>query len=296
LKHFRGRVALITGAGSGFGREFALEAARLGMKLVLVDVQAGALAETENLIAGLAGAPVSKSDVLSRPVDVRSTSGMEALADEVFSRFGNVHLLFNNAGVAHGGLLWEHSVSDWEWVLGVNVWGVVHGIRCFVPRMLAQGDEGHIINTASVAGLVSAPMMGVYAVSKHSVVTLSETLFHDLALVNSKLHCSVLCPAFVPTGIHLSDRNRPEDVSPAQTETASMRAARANADKAVTSGKISAAEVIQITFQAVRDQQFYIVTHEKMMPSIALRCEDVMQRRNPSNPFTYKPELLKKPA
>ncbi len=181
MKDFAGRVAVITGAGSGFGREFAREAHRLGMKLVLADVQRDAL---NAVVAELGDAGAT---LIGEQVDVARGEEVQRLADRAFAEMGAVHLLFNNAGVGSGGLVWENSDRDWQWVLGVNLWGVVHGIRHFVPRMIAGGAPGHVINTASVAGLVCAPNMGVYNVSKHAVVALTETLQHDLRLAGANI-------------------------------------------------------------------------------------------------------------
>jgi len=290
MKNFEGRVAVITGAGSGFGREFARIGASLGMKLALADVQADALAAT---VAELEG---QGATVFGEPTDVSKADDMERLAARTLDAYGGAHLVFNNAGVAVGGLAWENSVRDWEWVLGVNLWGVIHGTRVFTPILLAQGTEGHIVNTASVAGLVNPQMMAVYNVSKHAVVSLSETLFHDLKLVGAKVGVSVLCPAFVPTGINASERNRPADMVNDAPLTASQAALKAQLDKAVSSGKITAPQVAALTFDAIRENRFYVITHEKMMPSIELRSQDVVQRRNPSDPFTYKPDVTAKPA
>ena len=285
MKAFAGKVAVITGAGSGFGREFARTGAALGMKLALADVQADALAATVVELEG------QGAQVFGETVDVSKAEDMERLAARTLDAYGGAHLLFNNAGVAVGGLAWESSVRDWEWVLGVNVWGVIHGVRIFTPIMLAQGGEAHIVNTASVAGLVNPQMMAVYNVSKHAVVSLSETLHHDLKLVGSTVGVSVLCPAFVPTGINASDRNRPAGLANDTPPTASQAALKAQLDKAVTSGKITAPQVSEMTFEAIREERFYVITHEKMMPSIELRLQDVVQRRNPSDPFSYKPDV-----
>jgi NADP-dependent 3-hydroxy acid dehydrogenase YdfG len=284
MKDFSQKTAVITGAGSGFGREFARKGAALGMNLVLADVQKDALmAVADELTA-------KGAKVIAEVIDVSKGEQVDALAGAAKKAFGNVHLLFNNAGVAAGGLMWEHSQADWEWVLGVNVWGVIHGVRAFVPAMLAHGEAGHIVNTASVAGLLSAPTMGVYNVSKHSVVALSETLYNDLRMVKSKLGASVLCPAFVPTGIHLSHRNRPEDLAAAEP-TPSMIASQKASEKAVTSGKVSAPEVCDLTFKAIEEDRFYIITHQKIMNSVKLRLDDVALQRNPTDPFTYKPDV-----
>jgi len=288
MKIFSGRCAVITGAGSGFGREFARLAAQKGMRLVLADVQEDALQCTADELEQ------SGVDVLAQGCDVSDETQVRALAQAAFDRFGSVHLLFNNAGVATGGLSWEASSADWQWVLGVNVMGVVHGIQAFVPRMIALGEEGHVINTASVAGLLAPPLMAVYNVSKHAVVALSETLFHDLRLQSSKLGVTVLCPAFVPTGISSSERNRPPHLDRGRELTASETAARQASDKAVGSGKISAAQVAHMSFEAIEAGQFYCVTHPRIMSSIRMRCEDVSLLRNPSDPFAHKPELAQR--
>lgn len=288
MKDFAGKVAVITGAGSGFGREFARIGASLGMKLVLADIQADALAATASELQARGVALVAER------VDVSKAEDVERLARRTKEAFGKVHLLFNNAGVAAGGLVWEHSTRDWEWVLGVNLWGVIHGVRCFVPMMLEQGDECHVVNTASVAGLLSTQLMGVYNVSKHGVVTLTETLYNDLRLKGANVGVTLLCPAYVPTGINQSERNRPADAQPEGEETESMKAARAAMDKAVTSGRISAEDVANMTFDAIRENRFYVVTHPKILSSVELRLQDIAAQRNPSDPFTFKKDVAVK--
>jgi NAD(P)-dependent dehydrogenase (short-subunit alcohol dehydrogenase family) len=289
ITDFRNKTAVLTGAGSGFGLECACIGARLGMNLVLVDVQQDALDKAAAEMQA-AGAPV-----LARRVDVSSAAQMEALAAEVKARFGAPHFVFNNAGVGAGGLVWENSVQDWEWVLGVNVWGVVHGVRLFTPMMLeaAQKDpswQGHIVNTASMAGLLAPPNMGIYNVSKHAVVSLSETLYQDLALVTDQIGASVLCPFFVATGISQSHRNRPGELAAAKP-TKSQMIGQAMSDKAVSSGKVTAAEVAQKVFDAIAANQFYIYSHPKAIGSVQTRLEDILQARNPTDPFADKPEL-----
>lgn len=289
LTDFKNKTAVLTGAGSGFGLECARIGARLGMKLVLVDVQQDALdrASAELLAVG--------AEVLALQVDVSDAAQMEHLARRVQTRFGAPHFVFNNAGVAAGGLVWENSVQDWEWVLGVNLWGVIHGVRLFTPMMLdaAKKDpawRGHIVNTASMAGLLSPPNMGVYNVSKHAVVALSETLYQDLALVTDQISASVLCPFFVPTGISQSERNRPDGLN-AAAPTRSQLIGRAMSDKAVSSGKVTAAEVAQKVFDAVATRQFYIYSHPRAIGTVQTRMEDILQARNPTDPFAHKPEL-----
>jgi len=289
MKDFAGRVAVVTGAGSGFGREFARIAAGLGMRLALADIQPQALAATADELRA------QGAQVLAETVDVSRAADVERLAQRTLDAFGAVHLLFNNAGVAAGGLVWEHSVKDWEWVLGVNLWGVIHGVRTFVPIMLAQGDDCHVVNTASVAGLLSPQMMGIYNVSKHGVVTLTETLYQDLRVTGARIGVSLLCPAFVPTGIAQSHRNRPETLRETTAPTASMLASQKASEKAVASGRISADAVAQQTFEAIRENRFYVITHPKILASVELRLQDVVAQRNPSDPFSFKPDVAHRP-
>ena len=289
MDNFAGKTAVLTGAGSGFGLECARRGARLGMQLVLVDVQQDALDAVADEVRA------AGCEVLARRVDVSDAAQMEQLAADVQQRFGAPHLVFNNAGVGSGGLVWESSVKDWEWVLGVNLWGVIHGVRLFTPMMLAaaQADpawRGHIVNTASMAGLVTAPNMGIYNVSKHAVVALSESLYQDLALVTDQIGASVLCPFFVPTGISQSHRNRPATLAGAPA-TQSQRVGQSMSDKAVGSGKVTAAEVAQKVFNAAAEGQFYIYSHPRALGSVQVRMEDIVQARNPTDPFAAKPEL-----
>ena len=289
IDNFAGKTAVLTGAGPGFGLECARIGARLGMNLVLVDVQQDALdaAAAEMRAAG--------SQVLACRVDVSNAAQMEQLGADVLARFGAPHLVFNNAGVGSGGLIWENSVQDWEWVLGVNLMGVVHGVRVFTPMMLdaARNDpawRGHIVNTASMAGLLTPPNMGVYNVSKHAVVSLSETLYQDLSLVSDQVGASVLCPYFVSTGINDSHRNRPGALA-ADKPTRSQLIGQAMISKAVSSGKVTAAEVAQKVFDAVAAGQFYIFSHPQALGAVRTRMEDIVQVRNPTDPFADKPEL-----
>ena len=279
MKNFQGKVAVITGGASGLGRAMADRFAREGMRIVLADVEPGALAKAE------AEMKAAGAKVIGVRTDVSKAAEVEALAQKTLAAFGAVHLLANNAGVMDGGNVWDNTAADWEWVLGVNLWGVIHGVRVFTPIMLEQGSEGHIVNTASVAGLISPPGMGIYCVSKHAVVTLSECLHHDLAQKTDKLKCSVLCPAYVPTGIADSDRNRPAALGETRKRTAADLALDANMKKAVQSGKLTAADVAQKVYEAVRDERFYILTHPKIKAAIQWRMEDILQERNPPNPM-----------
>ena len=288
----QGGIAVITGAASGFGLEASRIAARLSMRIVMADVQADALELAAHEVAELGGT------VLPHRLDIRQAAEVDALAEATFARFGTPHFVFNNAGVGAGGLIWEHTVRDWEWVLGVNVMGVAHGVRAFTPAMLkaAKADpswRGHIVNTASMAGLLNAPNMGVYNVSKHAVVALSETLYQDLSLVTEQVHAHVLCPFFVPTGIHRSERNRPVDL-PAAQATRSQLIAQAMSDKAVSSGKVTAAQVAQFVFDAMAENRFYIYSHPKSLASVQVRLEDIMTPRNPTDPFRERPDIGEK--
>ncbi len=289
ISDFQGKTAVLTGAGSGFGLECARIGASLGMNLVLVDVQQDALdkAQAELEAAG--------AQVLARKVDVSSAEQMEALAMAVQQRFGAPHFVFNNAGVGSGGLVWENSVKDWEWVLGVNVWGVIHGVRLFTPMMLAAAKadpayQGHIVNTASMAGLLTPPNMGIYNVSKHAVVSLSETLYQDLKLVTDQVSASVLCPYFVPTGISQSHRNKPASLAD-EKPTQSQLIGQAMSDKAVSSGKITAAQVAEMVFHAMRHDQFYIYSHPKALGNAQSRFDAIVAGTNPADPFAERPEI-----
>ena len=289
IHDFKGKTAVLTGAGSGFGLECARIGAKLGMNLVLVDVQQDAL---DKAAAELQAQGVQ---VMAHKVDVGSAAAMEVLASQVQARFGAPHFVFNNAGVAAGGLLWENTVADWNWVLGVNLWGVVHGVRLFTPMMLeaAKADpayQGHIVNTASMAGLLTPPNMGIYNVSKHAVVSLTETLYQDLSLVTDQISASVLCPYFVPTGISHSDRNRPGELAAAKP-TQSQLIGQAMSEKAVSSGKVTAADVAQKVFDAVQAGQFYIYSHPQALGNVQQRMEAIVMGKNPPDPFAARPEV-----
>ncbi len=279
-----GRVAVITGAGSGFGREFARFGAARGMRLALADINQAALDAT---VDELRSAGV---DAFGLRTDVSKADDVQALADATMARFGAVHLLFNNAGVGSGGFVWESTDADWQWVMGANVWSVIHGVRIFTPLMLAHGEPAHIVNTASAAGLITAPNMGIYNVSKHAVVALSETLYQDLKLVKSRIGVSVLCPAFVPTGIAHSHRNRPAELANAAPPTPSMLAAQQASVKAVESGRISAPEIAELTFAAIESGTFYIVPHGKILDIVQQRMTDIVSGQNPSDMFALTPQ------
>lgn len=289
ITDFKNRTALLTGAGSGFGLECARLGASLGMNLVLADVQADAL---ERAAQELRATGVQ---VLAQQVDVSDATQVEALGRQVAARFGAPHFVFNNAGVAAGGLIWENSLDDWKWVLGVNLMGVVHGMRVFMPMMLeaARKDpewRGHMVNTASMAGLLNTPNLGVYNVSKHAVVSLTETLYQDLALVTDQVGASVLCPFFVATGIGKSERNRPGQQAAAPA-TKSQLISQAMTDKAVASSKVSAATIARKVFDAVASGQFYIYSHPQALSAVQTRFEDIVQVRNPTDAFADRPDI-----
>ena len=284
-----GGIAVITGAASGFGLEASKLAAQRGLKVVMADVQADALAAAQAQVEALG------AEVLPFRLDVSKAAEVEALAEATFTRFGVPSFVFNNAGVGAGGLIWEHTAADWEWVIGVNLLGVAHGVRVFTPAMLEAAAknpawQGHIVNTASMAGLLNAPNMGVYNVSKHAVVSMSETLYQDLALVTDQVHAHVLCPYFVPTGISQSHRNRPADL-PVTKPTKSQLIAQAMSDKAVGSGKVTAAQVVQSVFEACDANRFYVYSHPHALGGVQVRLEDIMTPRNPTDPFAAKPEI-----
>jgi len=273
MEQLQGKVAVITGAASGIGLAMARRAAAEGMRLVLADIETEPLVQAEKDLAG------TGAEVLGVVTDVSDYTSVELLRNRAVERFGAVHLVHNNAGVGAGGLLWEISEAEWRWVLGVNLWGVVHGIRAFVPLMVEQG-EGHVVNTASLAGLVSTPFMGPYNASKHAVVTISETLAKDLRLVGSPVGVSVLCPAFVKTKIDQSDRNRP-DWAPVGDSPG--REQIQEAIHQLVAGGIEPTLVADRVLQAVREDTFYILTHEDSAPAVATRMHDILEGRAPSD-------------
>jgi NAD(P)-dependent dehydrogenase (short-subunit alcohol dehydrogenase family) len=272
VRELRDKVAVITGAASGIGRALAERCADEGMIVVLADIEADALANAEAEL-GRRGARV-----LAVATDVSRADDVERLARETWNAFGAAHLVCNNAGVALDGPIWECSLEDWRWVLDVNLWGVIHGVRSFVPRMLAQGSEGHVVNVASVAGLISEPGLGVYKASKHAVVSISETLHHELRERGANVSVSVVCPGFVRTRIADAQRNRPERDA---AETA--RPLREAVRRAFEAGS-SPADVAAKTLEAVRADRFYVLTHPEWKEAARRRLEDVLDERNPSRP------------
>ncbi len=277
MNQFTDRVAVVTGGASGLGRAMAWRFAREGMKIVLADIEQTTLDTTLGEFQEAGHEAIAVQGDVSRAADV------ESLAEQTLAAFGAVHIVCNNAGVAPGGLVWEHTVKDWEWAMGPNVWGVIHGVRVFTPILLKQNTEAHIVNTASVAGLLSLPGMGLYCVTKHAVVTLTECLHHDLVENSDKVRCSVLCPAYVPTGIADSERNRPAHLRDDRPKSEQELRREEGLRRAVESGRITAEEVADAVFNAIRDKRFYILTHQRIKPAIETRMQDILLERLPTN-------------
>ena len=277
MKEFRGKVAVVTGAASGIGRGLAERCAREGMKVVLADVDEAALAQTEKELRDVG------AEVLSVRTDVSKAEDVEALARRTLEAFGAAHLLFNNAGVGAGTTVWESTLEDWQWTLGVNLWGVIHGVRTFVPLMLKQGDECHVVNTSSMAGLVSGPALGVYKVTKHAVVSLSETLCCELAVMKAKVKVSVLCPGGVNTRVMECERNRPDELRNAPAgESAHPAVAQAEAMlRQLVAAGMPPSDVAEAVFDAIREERFYILTHADWKHHVRKRMDDILLERNP---------------
>lgn len=278
MTSFQNKIAVITGAAEGIGKCLAARAAAQGMKLVLADLNPAALEKTAAEFAA------GGTEVVTMQVDVSNGDQIEALAERAYSAFGAVHVLCNNAGIGVGNTAWETTLKEWEWVLGVNLYGVIHGLRSFIPRMLAGGQEGHIVNTASAAGLLTAPSMASYNVSKFGVVTLTESLHHDLTLRRSKLRAHVLCPAWVQTRIHDSTRYLPNDGSreaAAKCQDPVVAQIRSAIAKAVETG-ISPDSVAAQVFDAMANDRFYIITHDMTKAGVKVRMDDILTPRPPT--------------
>jgi NAD(P)-dependent dehydrogenase (short-subunit alcohol dehydrogenase family) len=270
IEDLSGKTAVVTGAASGIGRALVIRCTASGMRVVASDVEAEALDET----VGLAG-----GETVGVPCDVSDPGSVDALADRAYERFGAVHLLCNNAGVFQAGLLWERTLEDWRWVLGVNVWGIIHGIRSFVPRMIAQGGEGHVVNTSSLAGLVSNAFSGPYNVSKFAALGLSESLAHDLAATGASIGASVLVPGSVNTRIAESARNRPRSLAAGVGAEDAAFVDKALSD--MTSTGADPAQVADLVLDAVRSGQFVIPTSPGYDGQIEHRAQELLTRRAP---------------
>jgi NAD(P)-dependent dehydrogenase (short-subunit alcohol dehydrogenase family) len=281
MKEFKDRVAVITGAASGIGYGLAERCAQEGMKVVLADVEEGALIKAEKNIKATGAA------TLAIKTDVSKADDVNALAQKTLEAFGAVHLLFNNAGVTKVSTVWEDTLADWQWILGVNLWGVIHGVHFFVPIMLKQNSECHIVNTASISGLCTG-ISGPYEVSKHGIVVLSETLYHQLAQRGSNIGVSVLCPGSVKTKAMDTERNRPAELRNKPGEGLDMAAPGIQdimkvAKQALDNG-MPPQQVADIVFRAIRENKFYILANaEPYIPMIKVRMEDILQERNPTS-------------
>ena len=275
MKDLRDKVAVVTGGASGIGRAMAERFGAEGMNLIIADIDPGALKKAETELASVAPA------VASRRTDVSSGADVQALADFALEKFGAVHLVCNNAGVGIGGTLWDMTEKDWQWLLGVNLWGVIHGVRTFVPIMLKQGGEGHVVNTASGAGLDARPWLGMYAASKYAVVGLSESLRGELAMSGSRVGVSVLCPAVVNTRIGESERNRPQELSGAgEAEVPAAAAAFGEAFRAALAAGLPPAQVAEAVLDAVLNNRLYILTHAETVDRVRARTERILNDAN----------------
>ncbi|MDZ4857532.1 MAG: SDR family NAD(P)-dependent oxidoreductase [Candidatus Hydrogenedentes bacterium] len=281
MESFEGKVAVVTGAASGIGLALADQFATLGMKLVLSDI------DKSELDAVAARLREAGADVLAVRTDVTKLDDVKALAEAAIKQYGKVHILCNNAGVAQMGLLHESTIRDWEWVIGVNLWGVIYGIQTFFPLMVEHGEEAHIVNTASIAGLISGPGLGIYGVTKHAVVVLSETLYHETKLLKTKVGVSVLCPGWVNTRICDSDRNRPDCLVNDNAELSPIAQLINQQTRQVVSTGLTADSVASRVIDAIRVRDFYILTHDEMTPAIAQRMNAILNGSAPT--FTPPP-------
>lgn len=290
MKEFNDKVAVITGAASGIGLAIAERCVRKGMKVVLADVEETSLATAENELKSQGGT------VLGVRTDVSKRGDVERLARQALDTFGQVHLLFNNAGVAAGGAPWEATWNDWQWVIGVNLWGVIHGVKVFTPLMLAQNSECHIVNTSSMAGLVVGSGSAPYAATKHAVVALSESLYLALQQRNSLIKVSVLCPGLVRTNIINAERNRPAELRDEPVPMTPEMQSGLAAFKAAMEASMSPQKVAGAVFEAIEKEQFYILSHPEWREVIQLRTDKLLRMENPQNPTGQIMKLLQSRA
>jgi NAD(P)-dependent dehydrogenase (short-subunit alcohol dehydrogenase family) len=276
MRELKGKVAVVTGAASGIGRALAERFAREQMSVVLADIEERPLGEARDAIVA------QGANAIAVRTDVARWQDVEELARRTFEAFGTAHVVCNNAGIALGGPAWELSHADWEWIIGVDLWSVVHGIRAFVPRMVAQG-EGHVVNTASIAGLLSAPGMAAYCATKHAVVGLSECLHHDLHLVaGGKVNVSVLCPAWVKTRISDSERNRPPSLQDQQArERTPQELMLAAWTRSAVEGGIPPHAVAEKVRSAILEERFWVLTHPKTKKIVEGRMRSILEDRAP---------------
>ena len=280
MKELKGKVAVITGAASGIGRGIAEHCVKKEMKVVLADVEETALRETEQTLQA------KGATVLAIRTDVSKASDIETLARKTLDTFGAVHLLFNNAGVQTRRTIWESTLADWEWVINVNLWGVIHGIRVFVPIMLQQQTECHVVNTASAVGLISGPAIGTYRVTKSGVVSLSETLYLELQQRNVPIGVSVLCPSFVRSRLNEAERNRPAGLwnPPGENPPTPEEQALERLFQEMNQSGITPEQCAELVFRAIQQNTFYILTHPELSTAVQKRMEDILQGRNPTLP------------
>jgi NAD(P)-dependent dehydrogenase (short-subunit alcohol dehydrogenase family) len=275
VRELNGKVALVTGGASGIGRAMATQFAADGMQVVIADVEDAALQHT-----------AAELGVVGVRTDVGDASSVEALADQVCDRFGTVHVLCNNAGVGGGGQIADLTLADWKWVLDVNLWGVIHGLHSFLPRLLANPDGGHVVNTASMAGLFASAGMGPYNATKFAVVAISETLSKELQAAGSSVGVSVLCPGFVRTNIFDSQRNRPDALRNATRAVGDARA-RNDVLKQFLETAMDPAEVAVHVRDAIVEDRFWITTHPEFFKAVTQRADDIVSGRNPI-PSTFE--------
>jgi len=283
MKEFKDKVAVVTGAASGIGRGLAGQCVKEGMKVVIADIEGARLKETEKELKA------SGAEVLAVKTDVSKYTDVEALAQKTLDTFGEVHLLFNNAGVqaetSSRKPTWEYTLADWEWVMGVNLWGVIHGIKVFVPIMLGQKTECHIVNTASMAGLITEPQLVIYAVTKSSVIKISEAMYLQLQHRKAKLGVSILCPAFVTSDLGNAARNRPKELqNPAETQAEPEQPSLLNKIRKGNWKTLSPEQCAELVFQCIREDTFYILTDPLIDTLMKQRIDNILKRQSPTLP------------